>query len=70
MANSIIWLIPMNFPSRLIQIRKAQGLTQRGLAEAVERLGADEQDVIHELLEGMIVKYGARSWTQANTRAD
>lgn len=34
------------------------------LFEAVERLSADEQAVIRELLEGMIVKYEARRWTR------
>ena len=36
MPHSIAWLIPMNFPTRLIQIRKAQGLTQQALADAAE----------------------------------
>ena len=36
MGNHITWLIPMNFPARLIQIRKSQGLTQQGLADAAE----------------------------------
>ena len=113
------WLLPMNFSKRLVAIRKSQGLTQHGLAEAaelhitqirryesgsaqptlegliklakalhtsldelvfetdergptdkmkllfeaVERLSEDEQQVIRELLEGMIVKYEARRWT-------
>ena len=120
MVVSITWLLPMNFPTRLAKIRKSQGLTQQGLAdaaelhinqirryetgsaqptlegliklgkalhvsldelvfeehergptdskmkllfEAVERLGEDEQQVIRELLEGMIIKYEARRWT-------
>jgi hypothetical protein len=33
------------------------------LFEAVERLNEDEQQVIRELLEGMIIKYEARRWT-------
>ena len=33
------------------------------LFEAVERLSDEEQNVIRELLEGMIVKYEARRWT-------
>jgi transcriptional regulator with XRE-family HTH domain len=33
------------------------------LFEAVGRLSGDEQAVIRELLEGMIVKYEARRWT-------
>lgn len=120
MVLSITWLLPMNFPTRLATIRKSQGLTQQGLAdaaelhinqvrryetgsaqptlegliklskalhvsldelvfeehergpsdskmkllfEAVERLGEDEQQIIRELLEGMIIKYEARRWT-------
>lgn len=120
MAVSINRWLPMHFSARLLQIRKAQGLTQQGLGdaaqlhinqirryesgsaqptlegliklakalhvsldelvfdeseraphnekmkllfEAVERLGDDEQNVIRELLEGMIVKYEARRWT-------
>lgn len=121
MGNSIIWLLPMNFPTRLIQIRKAQGLTQQGLAdaaevhinqirryetgaaqptlegliklakalhvsldelvfeegargpseklkflfEAIEQLNQDEQQVIQELLEGMVMKYQTRRWDSA-----
>jgi len=113
----------MHFPQRLAEIRKAQGLTQQGLAEAaslhinqirryeggaaqptlegliklakalhvsldelvfesaergpndqrmrllfeaIERLDNKEQRIIRELLEGMIVKYEARRWTQAS----
>jgi transcriptional regulator with XRE-family HTH domain len=116
----INWFLPMNFSTRLAQIRKSQGLTQQGLSdasgvhinqirryesdsaqptlegliklakalhvsldelvfnddarepsggkmkllfEAVERLSKDEQTIIQELLEGMIVKYEARRWT-------
>jgi hypothetical protein len=33
------------------------------LFEAVERLNEDEQQVIRELLVGMIIKYKARRWT-------
>lgn len=36
------------------------------LFEAVERLSDDEQNIIRELLEGMIVKYEARRWTKAS----
>ena len=123
MAVSITWFLSMNFSARLVQIRKSQGLTQQGLAdasglhinqirryetgtaqptlegliklakslhvsldalvfeenergpggdkmkllfEAVERLSDEEQNVIRELLEGMIVKYEARRWTRAS----
>ncbi len=118
-APIIYWILPMNFSTRLIQIRKSQGLTQQGLAdaaelhinqirryeagsaqptleglvklaktlhvsldslvfeeddrgptltkmkllfEAIERLNEDEQQIIKELLEGMIIKYEARRW--------
>ncbi|HEY5603196.1 MAG TPA: helix-turn-helix transcriptional regulator [Gammaproteobacteria bacterium] len=33
------------------------------LFEAVERLNKEEQQVIQELLEGMIIKYKTRRWT-------
>ena len=36
MGISITWLLPMNFPKRLIQLRKAQGLTQQSLADAAD----------------------------------
>ncbi len=36
MGISITWLLPMNFPTRLIQYRKMLGLTQQGLADAAE----------------------------------
>ncbi|MEW5251566.1 helix-turn-helix domain-containing protein [Microbulbifer discodermiae] len=121
MAISITWLLPMNFPARLIRYRKAVGLTQQSLAdaadihvtqikryeagsaqptleglvklaktlhvsidelvfdedergpsdrtrllfEAIERLQDEEQQVIREVLEGMILKYEARRWTRA-----
>jgi transcriptional regulator with XRE-family HTH domain len=125
MAVSIIRWLPMHFSARLLQIRKAQGLTQQGLGdaanlhinqirryesgsaqptlegliklakslhvsldelvfdeneraphnekmkllfEAVERLDDGEQNIIRELLEGMIVKYEARRWDKT-TRA-
>ena len=35
--------------------------------EAVERLDDNEQNIIRELLEGMIVKYEARRWTNTQT---
>jgi transcriptional regulator with XRE-family HTH domain len=31
-----LWFLPMSFPSRLIQLRKALGLTQQGLSESAE----------------------------------
>lgn len=118
MGSSIVWLLPMHFSARLIQIRKSQGFTQQALAdaaglhinqirryetgsaqptlegliklakslhvsldelvfdesdrgpgermkllfEAVEQLDQDEQQVIQELLEGMVMKYQTRRW--------
>ena len=122
MAIRFPWWPLMGFPAQLVRIRKSQGLTQQGLAEAAllhinqvrryeagtaqptlegliklarslhvsldelvfeedergpddermkrlfeacERLSEAEQQVIRELLEGMIVKYEARRWTQS-----
>jgi len=31
-----LWLLPMHFPARLIQLRKALGLTQQELSESAE----------------------------------
>lgn len=31
-----LWFLPMHFPARLIQLRKALDLTQQGLAEAAQ----------------------------------
>lgn len=36
MSITLLWLNPMQFSSRLIQFRKAQGLTQQGLADAAQ----------------------------------
>ncbi len=36
MAAVTVWFLPMHFPARLIQLRKALGLTQQGLASAAE----------------------------------
>lgn len=41
----------------------------RFLFEAVDRLGNEEQQIIQELLEGMVLKYEARRWTHASSRA-
>lgn len=35
MRNTIIWLLPMEFVNRLIQLRKQRGLTQQALADAI-----------------------------------
>lgn len=123
MGGSIRWLLPMNFPTRLIQTRKTQGLTQQGLSdasglhinqirryetgsaqptlegliklakalhvslddlvfdehergpsdklrflfEAIEQLNNDEQQIIQELLEGMVMKYQSRRWDAARS---
>ena len=31
-----MWLLPMDFPNRLSQLRKLRGLTQQGLADRIE----------------------------------
>lgn len=31
-----LWFLPMSFPARLIQLRKALGLTQQGLADSAQ----------------------------------
>ena len=36
MGTSIMWLLPMDFPNRLSQLRKLRGLTQQGLADQIE----------------------------------
>ena len=36
MGTSIRWLLPMDFSTRLAQIRKARGLTQQALADSIE----------------------------------
>lgn len=58
MAISIVWLIPMNFPARLIQIRKAQGLTQQGLADAaglhINQIRRYEAGSAQPTLEGLV----------------
>lgn len=33
MGGLILWLLPMNFPARLIQLRKAADMTQQALAD-------------------------------------
>ena len=38
------------------------------LFEAIEQLSSDEQLIIQELLEGMILKYEARKWTNRSIR--
>jgi len=36
MGTSIIWLLPMNFPNRLSELRKLRGLTQQGIADKID----------------------------------
>ncbi|WP_444945094.1 helix-turn-helix domain-containing protein [Microbulbifer sp. ZKSA006] len=43
---------------------RGPGQRMKLLFEAVERLSEEEQQIIRELLEGMIVKYEARRWTK------
>ncbi|MCX2836467.1 hypothetical protein [Microbulbifer thermotolerans] len=43
---------------------RGPGERMKLLFEAVERLSEEEQQIIRELLEGMIVKYEARRWTK------
>nr|WP_287413300.1 RstR family transcriptional repressor [Pseudodesulfovibrio sp.] len=35
MDTSIIWLLPMEFVNRLVELRKQRGLTQQALADAI-----------------------------------
>lgn len=57
MAVTIQWLLPMNFPTRLIQIRKSQGLTQQELAEAaqlhINQIRRYESGAAQPTLEGL-----------------
>ncbi len=58
MAVSMNWLLPMNFPASLIRIRKSQGLTQQGLADAaqlhVNQVKRYEAGSAQPTLEGLI----------------
>lgn len=36
MASLTLWRLPMHFPARLVQLRKATDLTQQNLADAAE----------------------------------
>jgi transcriptional regulator with XRE-family HTH domain len=58
MVVSITWLLPMNFPKQLADIRKSQGLTQQGLAEAAElhinQIRRYETGSAQPTLEGLI----------------
>lgn len=56
-VSNIRWL-PMHFSSRLLQIRKAQGLTQQGLGDAAElhinQIRRYEAGSAQPTLEGLI----------------
>jgi len=58
MAITITWLLPMNFSARLLQIRKSQGLTQQGLADAamlhINQVRRYEAGSAQPTLEGLI----------------
>ncbi len=58
MAITITWLLSMNFSARLLQIRKAQGLTQQGLADAallhINQVRRYESGAAQPTLEGLI----------------
>ena len=58
MAITITWLLPMNFSARLLQIRKSQGLTQQGLADAaklhINQIRRYEAGSAQPTLEGLI----------------
>lgn len=36
MGTTIIWLLPMEFVKRLVELRKQRGLTQQALADAID----------------------------------
>jgi transcriptional regulator with XRE-family HTH domain len=58
MVITIDWLLPMNFPARLIQIRKANGLTQQALADNsqlhITQIRRYEAGTAQPTLEGLI----------------
>jgi len=58
MVITIEWLLPMNFSARLIQIRKAQGLTQQALADTsllhITQIRRYEAGTAQPTLEGLI----------------
>lgn len=58
MVVSINWLLPMNFSNRLTEVRKSQGLTQQGLAEAaqlhINQIRRYESGSAQPTLEGLI----------------
>ncbi|PHM27298.1 conserved hypothetical protein [Xenorhabdus innexi] len=58
MASVTLWFLPMNFPTRLIQIRKEHGLTQQGLADSaslhVNQIRRYEAGTAQPTLEALI----------------
>lgn len=59
MATTVLtWLLPMNFSTRLVQIRKSQGLTQQALADAaglhINQIRRYETGSAQPTLEGLI----------------
>ena len=58
MAVTIHWSLPMHFPNQLAHIRKSQGLTQQGLADAAElhinQIRRYESGAAQPTLEGLI----------------
>jgi len=58
MAVTITWLLPVSFSAKLIQIRKSQGLTQQGLADAaglhINQIRRYETGSAQPTLEGLV----------------
>lgn len=58
MVVAITWLLPMNFPKQLTDIRKSQGLTQQALADAaqlhINQVRRYETGSAQPTLEGLI----------------
>lgn len=59
MATTVLtWLLPMNFSTRLVHIRKSQGLTQQALADAaglhINQIRRYETGSAQPTLEGLI----------------
>ncbi|WP_397380794.1 helix-turn-helix domain-containing protein [Pseudomonas sp.] len=58
MESEILWFLPMHFPARLIQLRKAADLTQQALADAatlhVNQIRRYEAGTAQPTLEALI----------------
>jgi len=58
MGDVIIWSVPMNFPTRLAQLRKNQGYSQQRLADAVgmhiNQIKRYETDAAQPTLEALV----------------